>query len=209
MGKMDIVFAGLGGQGVMTLLQVLAFAASKDRIPVKYFEGTGITQRGGGVFGFVRLGLSHSPRIPVGEADAIVSLELAEIASVITYLRPFGQVWGNLEKVHGYYTKLHPESYPLQEKIEALVRIRTPHLHLLPASRLAEEAGSPQAVNMVMLGAFCRKSSVLKLDSVTWGIGEVNKKFAASNLEAFSKGYAFFEPAPLRREEGVSLLRNQ
>lgn len=209
MGKMDIVFAGLGGQGVMTLLQVLALAASRDSIPVKYFEGTGMTQRGGGVFGFVRLGPSHSPRIPLGEADAIVSLELAEMASVIAYLRPFGQVWGNVGKVPGYYARLHPESYPLQEEIEALVRIRTPHLHLIPASRLAEEAGSPQAVNMVMLGAFCRKSSVLRLDSVTWSIGEVNKKFAPSNLEAFWKGYAFFEAAPLHREGGISLLGNQ
>ncbi len=209
MEKLDIVFAGLGGQGVMTLLQVLALAASKDSIPVKYFEGTGITQRGGGVFGFVRLGPSHSPRIPVGEADAIVSLELAEIVSVIHYVRPSGQVWGNSERVHGYYTKLHPESYPFQEKIEALVRMRTPCLHLLPASRLAEEAGSPQAVNMVMLGAFCRKIGVLRLDSVTGSIGEASKKFAASNLEAFWKGYSFFEPAPLQREKGISLFRNQ
>ena len=132
MEKMDIVFAGLGGQGVMTLLQVLAGAATKDNIPVRNFEGTGMTQRGGGVFGFVRLGDAYGPKIPVGEADAIISLEISEIVNVIHYLKPQGQVWTNSEKVHGYYTKLHPDLYPLQEKIEGLVRLKTSLLHCRP-----------------------------------------------------------------------------
>ena len=195
-GKMDIVFAGLGGQGVMTLLQVLAGAAYKENVRVKNFEGTGITQRGGGVFGFVRLGDAFGPKIPVGEADAIVSLELSEIVSVIHYLKPSGQVWANSEKVHGYYTKLHPDLYPLQERIEAMVRLKTPHLHLVPASGLAQEAGSPQAVNMVMLGAFSKSNHFLKTETITGAIEEANKKFAAANLEAFWKGYRFAEAAP-------------
>ena len=196
MGKMDIVFAGLGGQGVMTLLQVLAGAAYKENVQVKNFEGTGITQRGGGVFGFVRLGDAFGPKIPVGEADAIVSLELSEIVNVIQYLKPSGQVWANSEKVHGYYTKLHPDRYPLQEKIEAMVRLKTPHLLLIPASRLAQEAGSPQAVNMVMLGAFSKSNHFLKTETITGAIEEANKKFATANLEAFWKGYRFAEAAP-------------
>jgi indolepyruvate ferredoxin oxidoreductase beta subunit len=195
MGKMDIVFAGLGGQGVMTLLQVLAGAAFRDNVPVKNFEGTGITQRGGGVFGFVRLGETYGPKIPVGEADAIISLEISEIVNVIHYLKPQGQVWANSEKVHGYYTRLHPDRYPLQEKIEGLVRLKTSSFHLLPATRLAQQAGSPQAVNMVMLGAFSKINTYLKTDSITRAIEETNKKFAASNLEAFWKGYHFFEAA--------------
>ena len=205
MEKIDIVFSGLGGQGVMTLLQVLAGAATKDHIPVRTFEGTGITQRGGGVFGFVRLGDSFGPKIPVGTADAIIGLELSEIVSVIHYLKPNGEVWANTGKVHGYYTKLAPDLYPDQERIEALVKMRTPHLHLLPAVHLAQEAGSPQAVNMVMLGAFCKTNSFLKLESVTWAIEESNKKFAASNLEAFRKGYDFLETASPRKTERFSL----
>ncbi len=193
MEKVDIVFSGLGGQGVMTLLQILASAASKDHIAVRTFEGTGITQRGGGVFGFVRLGEAYGPKIPVGKADVIISLELSEIVSVIHYLKPSGQVWANSEKIHGYYTKLHPDLYPLQERIEATVRLKTPRLYLVPACRLAQEAGSSQAVNMVMLGAFCRSNSFLKLESITGAIEIANKKFAASNLEVFWKGYHFSE----------------
>jgi indolepyruvate ferredoxin oxidoreductase beta subunit len=193
MKKFDIVFAGLGGQGVMTLLQVLAAAATKEQIQVRNFEGTGITQRGGGVFGFVRLGETFGPKIPAGEADAIISLELSEVVNVIHYLKPQGGVWTNSEKIHGYYTRLHPERYHLPQKIEALIRMKTPHLQLAPASRLAQEANSPQAVNMVMLGAFSKTNGFLKTESITWAIEEVNKKFATANLEAFWKGYRFLE----------------
>lgn len=193
MVKIDIVVSGLGGQGVMTLLQILAMAASKERIPVRTFEGTGITQRGGGVFGFVRLGEAWSPKIPVGEADAILSLELSEVLGVMRYLKPQGQLWANAEKIDGYYTKLLPDAYPDEKKIEALVKKWTPHSYFLPASRLAREAGFHQAVNMVMLGAFCHRNAFLVLESITRAIEDANEKFASSNLEAFWKGYRFIE----------------
>ena len=198
MKQYDLVLSGLGGQGVMTISQVLAAAALRENVDVKLFEGTGITQRGGGVFSFVRFGGAYSPKIPVGEADAIICLEISEIASVISYLKPQGRVWTNTGKIHGYYTKLRPESYPAQEEIEAMIRSRTSHLHMLPADKLAREAGSPQAVNMVLLGAFSSGNSLLKRESITWAIEETNKRFAQANLEAFRKGYEF-----AKNEEGV------
>ena len=187
----DIVLSGLGGQGVMTIAQVLAAAASREGIHVKYFEGTGMTQRGGGVFSFVRLGETYSPRIPAGKADAIISLEISEVTSVLHYLKPQGQIWTNSERIHGYYTKLRPELYPSQEKLEAMVTSKTVQLHIIPANHLAEASGSAQAVNMVMMGAFVGGTSVLQNDSVTSSIEEINPKFASSNLEAFWKGYWF------------------
>lgn len=187
----SLVLSGLGGQGVMTVSQILAAAASRENIQVKLFEGTGLTQRGGGVFSFVRFGNTYSPKIPVAKGDAIISLEISEIASVIDYLKPQGEIWTNSGKIHGYYTNLHPELYPTRESIEAMIRQKTTYLHTIPASRIAQESGSPQAVNMVMLGAFSRGNSLLKRDSITWAIQEANKRFASSNLNAFWKGYGF------------------
>jgi indolepyruvate ferredoxin oxidoreductase beta subunit len=187
----NLILAGLGGQGVMTISQVLAAAASREGVEVKLFEGTGITQRGGGVFSFVRFGEAYSPKIPVGEGDALVCLEISEIESVINYLKSQGQIWANTGRIHGYYTKLHPELYPTQEEIEAMIRLRTSHVHMLPADQLAQEAGSPQAVNMVMLGAFSSGNSLLKKESLTWAIEETNRRFATANLAAFRKGYDF------------------
>lgn len=175
----------------MTISHVLAAAASRERVDVKLFEGTGITQRGGGVLSFMRFGEAYSPKIPVGEADAIICLEISEIASVIGYLKSHGQIWANSGRIHGYYTKLRPGLYPTQESIEAMIRLKTSHLHMICADRLAQAAGSPQAVNMVMLGAFSGHNSFLNKDCITWAIQETNKKFAAANLDTFWKGYEF------------------
>jgi len=195
MKQYNLVLSGLGGQGVMTVSQVFAAAASRKNIQVKLFEGTGISQRGGGVFSFVRFGESYSPKIPLGIGDAIISLEISEVASVIQYLKQQGQIWTNSGTIHGYYTKLNPELYPTQYDIEEMIQMKTTHLHMIPADQLAQEAGSAQAINMVMLGAFSSSNSFLNTDSVTWAIEETNKKFAAANLNAFWKGYEFAKKA--------------
>jgi indolepyruvate ferredoxin oxidoreductase beta subunit len=177
----------------MTISQVLAAAASQEKLPVKLFEGTGITQRGGGVFSFVRFGETYSPRIPVGKGDAILCLEVSEVASVVPYLKAQGEIWTNSGRIHGYYTKLRPELYPTQKEFEAMVKLKTSRSHLLPADRLAQEAGSPKAVNMVMLGAFSKGNSLLKTDAITRAIEATNKRFAEANLQAFWKGYEYAE----------------
>ena len=195
MKQYNLVLSGLGGQGVMTVSQVIAAAASRESKPAKLYEGTGMSQRGGGVFSFVRLGESYSPKIPVGKGDAIISLEISEIASVISYLKPHGEVWANSGMIHGYYTNLKPELYPKAKDIQAMVKLKTDHLYTIPAARLAQEAGSVQAVNMVMLGAFASNQAFVSVDSLTWAIAETNKRYAEANLNAFWKGFKFCDKA--------------
>ncbi|MGB6340765.1 MAG: 2-oxoacid:acceptor oxidoreductase family protein [Candidatus Aminicenantaceae bacterium] len=191
MKQYNLAFSGLGGQGVMTVSQVLAAAAAHENVQVLVFEGTGISQRGGGVFSFVRFGESYSPKIPIGGADALISLEISEIIRIIKYLKPQGQIWTNSGTIHGYYTKLRPELYPMEDKIKEMTRLKTDHLYMIPARRLAQEAGSAQAVNMTMLGAFSSENSILNMDSITRAIEESSKKFAEVNLKAFWNGYNF------------------
>lgn len=198
MKQYNLAFSGLGGQGVMTVSQVLAAAAAHENVQVLVFEGTGISQRGGGVFSFVRFGESYSPKIPIGGADALISLEISEIIRIIKYLKPQGQIWTNSGTIHGYYTKLRPELYPMEEKIKEMTRLKTDHLYMIPARRLAQEAGSAQAVNMTMLGAFSSENSILNMDSITRAIEESTKKFAEVNLKAFWNGYNF------AKSEGMS-----
>jgi len=187
----NLALSGLGGQGVMTVSQVLAAAAARENIQVLLFEGTGISQRGGSVLSFVRFGEASSPKIPIGGADAIISLEISEIASIINYLKPQGQVWANSGTIHGYYSKLDPELYPTEKKIREMIQLKTDNLHMIPADRMAQESGSAQAVNMIMLGAFSSNGSLLSTESITWAIEEANKKFAKDNLNAFWKGHEF------------------
>lgn len=189
MKDFDIVIAGLGGQGVMTIAQVLALGGLRQGLRVKVFEGTGMTQRGGSVFTFVRFGKAFSPRMPLGQADVLISLEPSEILSVLHYLRPEGAIWMNSERVHSYYSKLSPDLYPSEEKLRALIHMRTNRLFVVPASEIARQSGSPQAANMVMLGAFWAHHELFRTDFLTQAIEEVNQRFASSNLNAFWKGY--------------------
>jgi indolepyruvate ferredoxin oxidoreductase beta subunit len=191
MKQYNLAFSGLGGQGVMTVSQVLAAAAAHEDKQVVVFEGTGISQRGGGVFSFIRFGEAYSPKIPIGGADALISLEISEITRIIQYLKSQGQIWANTGIIHGYYTKLRPELYPKEEKIMEMARLKTDHLFMIPAHRLAHEAGSAQAINMTMLGAFSSVNPILNIDSITWAIEESSKKFAEVNLKAFWNGYNF------------------
>ncbi len=193
MSQYNLVLAGLGGQGVMTISQILAAAASHEGLEVRLFEGTGITQRGGGVYSFVRFGKAYSPRMPVGEADAIICLEISEVASVLHYLKSKGRVWTNSVEIHSYYSKLRPESYPGHEQIEAMIRLKTGDFCIIPANQLARESGALRAVNMVMIGAFSQANDFLKTGSMTWAIEQINPKFAAANLKAFWGGYRFVE----------------
>jgi indolepyruvate ferredoxin oxidoreductase beta subunit len=191
MKQYNLAFSGLGGQGVMTVSQVLAAAAAREDQKVVVFEGTGISQRGGGVYSFIRFGESSSPKIPIGGADALISLEISEITRIIQYLKPQGQIWANEGKIHGYYTKLRPELYPEEEKIIEMTRLKTDQIYLIPAHRLAQEAGSAQAINMTMLGAFSSANSILAMDSITAAIEDSSRKFAEVNLRAFWKGHDF------------------
>jgi indolepyruvate ferredoxin oxidoreductase beta subunit len=171
----------------------MAAAALRQGLDVRIFEGTGLTQRGGGVFGFVRFGKTHSPKIPVGKADGIISLEMSEVSSVIKYLKRGGEVWTNTVRIPGYHTKLCPHSYPTQRSLETLLRMRTSRFHIIHADLLAREVGSPQAANMVMLGAFCRANGLLKRESLIVAIQEASPNHAVVNLNAFSRGYEFVE----------------
>lgn len=147
---------------------------------------------------FVRFGETYSPRIPLGEADAIINLEISEIVRVIHYLKPEGEVWTNSGRIHGYFSKLRPDCYPDQERIEAMIGLKTHHLHIIPADRLAQESGSLRTVNMVMMGAFFGGNSFLEAKSVAWAIGQTNRKFATANLDAFWRGYRFSQKGGLR-----------
>ncbi|MBM3293457.1 MAG: hypothetical protein FJY82_02915 [Candidatus Aminicenantes bacterium] len=193
MTQFSLALSGLGGQGIMTVSQILAAAAGREGVRVLLFEGTGISQRGGGVFGFVRLGDFSNPKIPLNGAEALISLELSEVASIFAFLKPGGEVWINAARIPGYYSKLRPELYPPEGKILDLIRLKTPRVRFIPADRLAREAGSAQAVNMAMLGAFIRRNPLFSKESLIWAIEESNKKFAEKNTNAFRRGFDFVQ----------------
>jgi indolepyruvate ferredoxin oxidoreductase beta subunit len=146
--KTDIVLAGVGGQGVLSVAWVIATAARRIGLHVKQGEVHGMSQRGGAVQAGLRLsdGEISSDLVPRGTADLILSLEPVEALRYLPYLAEGGTVVASIDPVRNI------PDYPEIEKV--LVRLRAlPRVVLVEAERLARTAGSPKSANVVLVGA--------------------------------------------------------
>jgi indolepyruvate ferredoxin oxidoreductase beta subunit len=146
--KYDIVLAGVGGQGVLSLAAAIASGAMEEKLQVKQAEVHGMAQRGGAVMATLRLADREiaSDLIPRGTASMILSMEPMESLRYIAYLSPQGTLITSANPVRNI------PDYP--DLAELLGRIRSlPRAIVVDAEKLARAAGSTRATNMVMVGA--------------------------------------------------------
>ncbi len=147
--KKDIILAGVGGQGILSIATVIGEAALNEGLFLKQAEVHGMSQRGGDVQSNLRLSSEpiHSDLIAKGGADLIISLEPMEALRYISYLKPEGWI------VSSSVPFLNIPNYPKIEDVLSHIRAHKNHV-LLDVDALAKEAGAPaQAANMVLLGA--------------------------------------------------------
>jgi indolepyruvate ferredoxin oxidoreductase beta subunit len=146
--KFDIILAGVGGQGVLSVSAIIASSAMKEGLAVKQSEVYGMSQRGGAVLANLRLsdGPIASDLIPRGSAAMILSMEPLESLRYLEFLAAGGTVITATDPVANI-----PDYPPIDE---VLARIRSlPHAVTVDAESLARKAGSARASNMVMVGA--------------------------------------------------------
>lgn len=146
--KQDIILAGVGGQGILSIAFVIDNAALKQGLSFKQAEVHGMAQRGGAVQSHLRISdlPVFSDLIPKGAADMILSVEPLESLRYFDYLSPEGIVVSS-ESPH-----VNIPDYPDLQGV--LQRIKKHKNHILVDSEmLAKEAGFSKAQNMVMLGA--------------------------------------------------------
>ncbi len=147
----DIVLAGVGGQGVLSVAAVIASAAMDQGLEVKQAEVHGMAQRGGAVQASLRLS-DHpiaSDLIPQGTASLVLSMEPLESLRYLGTLKADGAVITAITPVRNI------SDYPPIDDVLAAIR-RVPVHVLVDADALAREAGSLRAGNMVMVGAASR-----------------------------------------------------
>ena len=146
--RRNILLAGVGGQGLLSLAAVIGEAARCLDLRVKQAEVHGMAQRGGIVQSHLRYadGPIHSPLIPEGTADLLLALEPMEALRYVSFLSPHGVLVANLVPVRNI------PDYPDEEGIRREITAVATH-RLIDAVSLAREAGTLRAVNMVMLGA--------------------------------------------------------
>jgi indolepyruvate ferredoxin oxidoreductase beta subunit len=146
--KNDIIIAGVGGQGILSIAATIGLAAVECNLVLKQSEVHGMSQRGGDVQSHLRLSGKpiSSDLIPLGEADIIISVEPMESLRYLPWLSDKGWLITNSNP----YVNI-PDYPPLEEILSEIRKISN-HI-IIDADTFAKKSGSVKAVNMVILGA--------------------------------------------------------
>lgn len=186
--KKDIILAGVGGQGILSIATVIGEAAMAEGWNIKQAEVHGMSQRGGDVQSNLRLSTEPiaSDLIPKGGADIIISLEPMEALRYLSYLKKDG--WVVTSNVPFINISNYPEQEELYKHLQAL-----PHCVSLNVEQIAKEAGAPlQAANMVLLGAAIPMLDIEK-GKIEAGIQRIfarkGEEVVKKNLAAVQAGY--------------------
>jgi indolepyruvate ferredoxin oxidoreductase, beta subunit len=183
----NVIFAGVGGQGVILASKILMETAMNAGYDVKESEVHGMAQRAGSVDCHVRYSDKvYSPLIPLQSADFIVSLETLEVMRKMDYLSPNGKLIVNLEKVDPAPVQTGAMKYPpdLREWLEKNVKKTV----FVDTTGILKEVGTRKALNIVMLGVL---SKDLEFSEAQWTAAIkslVKEKFLDMNLKAFKMG---------------------
>ncbi len=187
--KNDIILAGVGGQGILSIAAIIGYAAVESDLFLKQAEVHGMSQRGGDVQSHLRLssGEIWSDLIPEGKATMIISVEPMESLRYLPWLSPEGWLITNTEPF------INIPNYPDVE--EVLEEIRTLPRHVaLDAGKIADEAGSKKAANVVILGAASPfiDIPVEKLEkAIRQLFGKKGEELVEINLRALHAGRAY------------------
>jgi indolepyruvate ferredoxin oxidoreductase beta subunit len=183
----NLIFSGVGGQGVLLATELICGAALQAGMDVKKSEIHGMAQRGGSVVSHVRYGEKvYSPIIEKGTADVVVSFELLEAARYLEFLKPGGIVIVNDLRLAPMPVLTGKAEYPAD--LEKRLAAKAAEVYKLPAQEVANRIGNKNVVNVVILGAL---SKLLEFDEEHWkGVLEkrVPQRFLDVNRIAFKEG---------------------
>ncbi len=187
--KNDIILAGVGGQGILSIAAIIGYAAVQSNLYLKQAEVHGMSQRGGDVQSHLRLSSAEiaSDLIPQGKADMIISVEPMEALRYLPYLSPEGWLISNSEPFDNI------SNYPPKDKVLKEIE-KLPRHVLLNADQMADELGTKKAANMVILGAASPFIDIpfSKLeDAIRFLFGKKGEDLVNINLEAIRAGRSF------------------
>ncbi len=151
MQRGNLMIVGVGGQGSILATNILGQLFMAQGHDVKVSEVHGMSQRGGSVVAYLRFGERvYSPILDQGEADIIVSFEQLETARWLPYLKPGGRILSNTQIMEPMPVITGLAAYPAD--ILGKIRALGVDLEAVDCLSLAEAAGSPKSVNLVLVG---------------------------------------------------------
>jgi indolepyruvate ferredoxin oxidoreductase beta subunit len=186
--KKDIILAGVGGQGILTIAAIVDWAALDCGLHIKQAEVHGMSQRGGAVQSHLRISSDEifSDLIPKGSADVVLSVEPMESLRYLSFLADDGYVVTSSKQYKNIPN--YPDENKLLDELNKL-----PRKILVDAEQLAKEVGNIKASNIVMLGAASPLLDI-SVDSFEKGIKALFERkgnaLVELNLKALHAGIA-------------------
>lgn len=196
--SLNIVLAGVGGQGTLVAGKLFGLIAARLNLDVKVSEVHGMAQRGGSVITYVRIGEKvNSPVIEPGVADFILAFEELEGMRWAYLLKQGGTLFMNTRRTIPMPVAMGQAEYPdnIVESIEELADEGT-KIYAFDAHKIAAEAGSVRAVNFVMTGALSKLTDIdpeIFKQAIETLFANKNQKFVEINQRAFDLGSAIIE----------------
>jgi len=184
--KKDIIIAGVGGQGIISIASAIGFAAIEAGLFFKQNEVHGMSQRGGEVVSHFRISEEpiHSDLIPEGEADLIISMEPLETLRYINFLAPDGWIISNNNPF------INMQNYPDKNLILNHLE-KFEHSIIINADEIARKLGNSKATNMVLLGASSPYIGIeydILENSVRTIFARKGERIVELNLKAMQRG---------------------
>lgn len=187
MNNYNIVLSGVGGQGLILTTKIICVAAMKMGYDVKSNDVVGLAQRGGKVWGSVKIGNKiHSPNIKPGEGDILIGMEVLEALRWRDSVKENGLVIINDYRIPPVSVIAEKEEYP--EDIEKLFG-KERRTIIIDAIGKSKDIGSVKVANILLIGVL---ASNMEIDRKYWleAIEEnVPGNFIDENIKAFETGY--------------------
>ena len=184
----SMMIVGVGGQGSLLASKLLGHLLLTEGYDVKVSEVHGMSQRGGSVVTYVRFGEKvYSPIITDGEADIIISFEKLEAARYARFLKKDGRIVVNTQQIDPMPVIIGAAQYP--EEVLTELTDKGVSIQALDALSLANEAGSPKTVNIVLMGCASKEFDIPYDRWIKAIENTVAPKFVEMNKKAFDLGY--------------------
>lgn len=194
----NILIAGVGGQGVLLASEIVAETFARQGYDVKLTAAHGMAQRGGSICSHIRIGKKiYSPLISKGEADILVGMELAETYRCMEYLKKDGLVILLDREIHPSLTTSGAYRYP--RSLKGKIRKRASRLLEISFSEITNDLPDIKASNIFLLGILSNYFSVKRARWLETIEREVPPQMRDLNLSVFKMGYEKFRNANHRK----------
>jgi indolepyruvate ferredoxin oxidoreductase beta subunit len=183
----NILFCGVGGQGILLASEVTAYSLLAAGMDVRKSEVHGMAQRGGSVTAHLRFGSKvYSPLISPGEADIVVAFEMLEAVRYLPYMHSNSKVIVNTHKIYPPAVATGKMSYP--ENVLDELAGHDIHTKELDAFEIASRVGEVRAVNIVMVGVLSTYLPVEEKVYIDVMHERIPERFRDVNIKAFQEG---------------------